>query len=278
MKDMISCKDYVAIRKKELRDRVTTFKRKPKLCVVQIGEDPASNVYVRNKQRICEEIGIEFEHIHIQDYKNLSQFSLEAKIELLNATQDGIIIQLPIPDKYDIKKLQKCISPERDVDGFRPDSCFKSCTPKGIIDWLKYNNYEFNGKTTTVIGRSDIVGKPLVNMLIEEGATVTCCNSKTKSLSRFIYNSDLVISAIGKPKYFNKFDFNGVGIVVDVGINRDEKGKLCGDVDSDGFETFISNTYLTPVPGGVGLLTVYALMDNVIEAYKIQNKSDVGAS
>ena len=123
-----------------------------------------------------------------------------------------------------------------------------------------------------MIGRSKIVGLPLVNMLIERGSTVTCCNSKTKSLSRFIYNADLVVSAIGKPKYFNKFDFNGVGIVVDVGINRDENGKLCGDVNHEGFFNSLPNTYLTPVPNGVGKLTIISLMKNVILAYELQNK------
>lgn len=274
MKNMISCKEYVEIQKQQLKEKVSTFKRKPRLCVVQIGNDHASSVYVRNKQKVCKEIGIDFEHIHIEDYENLSQLELEVKLELLNVSvpkNDGIILQLPIPDKYDVERLQNKIYPSKDVDGFRKDSLFEPCTPKGIMDWLKFNNYYFKGKIITVVGRSDIVGRPLVNRMIKEGATVICCNSYTKTLSRFIYNADIVVSAIGKPKYFNKFDFNGVGIVVDVGINRDENGKLCGDVDSNGFETFIPNTYVTPVPGGVGLLTVISLMKNVVEAYELQN-------
>ena len=274
MKDMISCKDYVAIQKKELRDRVSTFERKPKLCVMQIGDNSASDTYVRNKKKVCDDMGIKFEHIHIKDCENTSQEDIVLMLDTLNADFDvnGIIIQLPIPNKYNAEELQNCISPQKDVDGFRKDSCFKPCTPKGIVDWLEVNDFNFNGKNAVVVGRSKIVGLPLVNMLIERGATVTCCNSKTKSLSRFIYNADLVISAIGKAKYFDKFNFNGVGIVVDVGINKDENDKLCGDVNPEGFENSLPNTYLTPVPNGVGKLTVLTLMKNVIEAYELQNE------
>lgn len=271
---MISCKEYAEIQKEELKQQVSTFEKKPKLCVMQIGDNSASDTYVRNKKKLCDEIGIDFEHIHIKDCEKTSQEDIILTLETLNADYDinGIIIQLPIPDKYNVEELQKCISPQKDVDGFRTDSYFKPCTPKGIVDWLEFNDFDFNGKHAVVIGRSKIVGLPLVNMLIERGSTVTCCNSKTKSLSRFIYNADLVISAIGKPKYFDKFDFNGVGIIVDVGINRDEDGKLCGDVNHEGFFNSLPNTYLTPVPNGVGRLTVLTLMKNVISAYELQNE------
>ena len=275
MKNMISCKDYVEIQKQELKEKISTFSNKPKLFVVQIGEDSASDTYVRNKKRNCEELGIEFEHVHIKDYEDMSQEDIILVLDTLNADFDinGIIIQLPIPNKYNVEELQKHINPEKDVDGFRPDSCFKPCTPKGVVDWLEFNNFDFNGKNATVIGRSKIVGLPLVNMLIERGSTVTCCNSKTKSLSKYTYNADLVVTAIGKPKYFSEFDLNGVGIVVDVGINRDENGKLCGDVNTDGMNYFLPDTYVTPVPGGVGLLTVSILMKNVVRAYELQNKN-----
>ena len=270
---MISCREYVAIQKDVLKSKIELFDKKPTLCVIQIGNNPASNTYVKNKAKSCNDIGLDYKHVHIEDYENMSQEELKDIVYELNNDENinGIIIQLPIPDKYNVEELQKCISPVKDVDGFRPDSCFKPCTPKGIMDWLKYNNFEFRGKTATVIGRSKIVGQPLVNLLIEEGATVSCCNSSTKSLSRFMFNTDLVVSAIGKPKYFNKFDFNGAGIVVDVGINRDKNGKLCGDVDPDGFEKYNPDTYLTPVPGGVGILTVSSLMKNTVEAYELQN-------
>lgn len=271
---MISCKEYVEIQKQQLKEKVSTFKRKPRLCVVQIGNDPASSVYVRNKQKVCKEIGIDFEHIHIEDYENLSQLELEVKLELLNVSvpkNDGIILQLPIPDKYDVERLQKKIYPSKDVDGFRVDSCFKPCTPKGIMEWLKYNDYDFIGKNVIVLGRSKIVGKPLVNMLIDEGATVTCCNSKS-NVYLYTTNSDLVISAIGKHKYFNAKHFSENTLIVDVGINRDENGKLCGDIDRENVESAFDNVYVTPVPGGVGLLTVVSLMKNVVEAYELQNE------
>ena len=268
---MISCKDYVAIQKKELRDKVSTFERKPKLCVVQIGNDQASNVYVRNKEKVCNDIGIYFKHVHIDDCDNLSQEDLEEMVWDLNESYDidSIIIQLPIPEKYNVEELQKCISPEKDVDGFRPDSCFKSCTPKGIVDWLKFNDFDFTGKEVTVVGRSKIVGKPLVNMLIDEGATVTCCNSKSY-VALHTTISDLVVSAIGKPKHFKAADFNENTIIVDVGINRDENNKLCGDVDRENVESYLDDVYVTPVPNGVGKLTTITLVKNVIEAYELQ--------
>lgn len=270
---MISCREYVAIQKELLKSKIELFDKKPTLCVVQIGNNPASNTYVKNKANSCKDIGLYYKHVHIEDYENMSQEELKNLVYELNNDENinGIIIQLPIPDKYNVDELQKCISPEKDVDGFRPDSYFKPCTPKGVVDWLEFNNFEFKGRSATVIGRSKIVGLPLVNMLIEKGMTVTCCNSSTKSLSRYIFNTNLIVSAIGKPKYFNKFNFNCNEIVVDVGINRDENGKLCGDIDLHDFGRYNPNTYLTPVPGGVGLLTVVTLLKNTVEAYELQN-------
>lgn len=278
---MISCKEYVEIKKKELKEKVGTFKRRPKLCVVQIGNDPASNSYIKGKKKDCEEIGIIFNHLHIENYEEMSQTVLMEMIELIDAdpTTDGIIIQLPIPDKYNIKELQQCITPEKDVDGFRKDSYFKPCTPKGIIDWLKYNNYDFVGKDAVVVGRSEIVGKPLVNMLIDEGATVTCCNSHSNVMAYSEY-ANILFSAIGQGKYFNRnwFDFDFLPeIIVDIGINRDKTGKLCGDVDKQDIETQCQLygkkiPHITPVPNGIGLITRETLMDNVICAYEMHMK------
>lgn len=268
MDGLISCKEYVQIKKEELKNKVSLMNRKPCLCVFQLGNDQASNAYVNGKRKDCEEIGIEFLHNHIENYEDVSEKLLKATITSLNNHKavDGIIIQLPVPDKYNIENLQKCISPEKDVDGFRKDSCFDPCTPKGIIDWLDYNNYEYTGKNVVVIGRSKIVGKPLVNMLIDKGATVTCCNSKTSNLIHHTWYADLAITAIGKPKYFKAKDFSNANIVIDVGINRDENGKLCGDVDRDNVLEIYDDVYVTPVPGGVGLLTRLALMENVVTA------------
>ena len=269
--DIVSCKDYVEIKKKELEEEIQHFNRKPVLAVIQIDNDQASNSYIKGKQKDCDEIGIEMRHINI--YSNAAeQQEVEGVIkDIANSDADGIIIQLPIPDKYDLERLQNLIPPEKDVDGFRRDSCFKPCTPKGIIDWMEYNDFEFKGKDCCVLGRSKIVGLPLTSMLIEKGATVTCCNSTTPSTWYYTRNADYAFSAVGIPNYFDFSDFQDFcELVVDIGINRDENEKLCGDVNNAGFESSLNDTYVTPVPGGVGLLTRLALMQNVVDAYKVQ--------
>lgn len=266
---MVTCKEYVELRKEALKQEISTFPRSPKLCVIQVGNDPASTVYVRNKQKTCEELGIEFEHLHITEYEDIDTNGLIPIIleKSIDESVDGVIVQLPLPKKFDVDFLTNFIFNSKDVDGFRLGSKFKPCTPKGIIDYLKYNEISFEGKECVVIGRSNIVGKPLVNMLIDEGATVTCCNSKTWDIRRYTYNADMVFSAIGKANYFDTTYFYDNQILVDVGINRDENGKLCGDITAEAKE---NAALATPVPGGVGLLTVYALMENVVEAYKLR--------
>lgn len=269
--EIVSCKDYVDIKKKELKEEVKHLDKKPVLAVIQIDDDKASNSYIKGKQKDCDEIGIEMRHINI--YSNAAeQQEVEGVIkDIANSDADGIIIQLPIPDKYDLERLQNLIPPEKDVDGFRRDSCFKPCTPKGIIDWMEYNDFEFKGKDCCVLGRSKIVGLPLTSMLIEKGATVTCCNSTTPSTWYYTRNADYVFSAVGIPNYFDFSDFTNLcELIVDIGINRDENGKLCGDVNNVGFENSLNDTFVTPVPGGVGLLTRLALMQNVVDAYKVQ--------
>lgn len=269
--DIVSCKDYVEIKKKELEEEIQHFNRKPVLAVIQIDNDQASNSYIKGKQKDCDEIGIEMRHVNI--YSNVAgQKEVECIIkDIAKSDADGIIIQLPIPDKYDLERLQHLIPPEKDVDGFRRDSCFKPCTPKGIIDWMEYNNFEFKGKDCCVLGRSKIVGLPLTNMLIEKGATVTCCNSTTPSTEYYTRNADYVFSAIGIPHYFDFSDFfEYCELIVDIGINRIKDNKLCGDINCCSFEEYLSGTYVTPVPGGVGLLTRLALMQNTLNAYKIQ--------
>lgn len=270
-----SCKEYVEIRKKELKEKISKFKRKPKLVVIQIDNDSASNSYIKGKKKDCEEVGIDFTYAHVNsemssqtDLQNLIQAYCEKESNV-----DGIIIQLPIPDKYNLNKLLECIPPEKDVDGFRRDSYFKPCTPKGIMDWLDYNKVDLSGKDVCVIGRSDIVGKPLVNMMIDAGATVTCCNSKTKELAYYTQGADIVVSAIGKAKYFNSnyFNFSNNQLIIDVGINRDRAGCLCGDINRIDVLAYCLDSYVTPVPGGVGLLTRNTLIENVVAAYKMQN-------
>lgn len=269
--DIVPCKDYVEIKKKELKDEIQNLKRRPVLAVIQIDDDQASNSYIKGKQKDCDEIGIEMRHVNI--YSNATeQKEVECVIkEITNSDVDGIIIQLPIPDKYDLERLQNLIPPEKDVDGFRRDSCFKPCTPKGIIDWMEYNHFDFRCKDCCVLGRSKIVGLPLTNMLIERGATVTCCNSTTMSTEFYTRNADYVFSAVGIPHYFDFSDFTNLcELVVDIGINRIKDNKLCGDINCCSFEECLSDTYVTPVPGGVGLLTRLVLMENTLNAYKIQ--------
>lgn len=268
---MISCKDYVEKRKETLKSKVKKLNTKPCLVVVQIGNDAASNSYIKGKKKDCDEIGVKMIHHHIMN-EELSQKEVENIIEQYNADDsvDGIIIQLPIPEKYNKHKLQRCISPSKDVDGFRNNSWHKPCTPLGIMKWLKYNHIDLVGKYVCVIGRSEIVGKPLVNMMIDEGATVTCCNSKTEDLQMYTEYADIVVSAIGKPKLLGIEYFMPGQLIIDVGINRNEDGKLCGDINPEDLGAM--GTYVTPVPRGVGLLTRVALLENVVSAYHKRRK------
>lgn len=270
---MITCKEYVSSRKEELKQEVSTFVRQPHLVVVQVGSNQASNSYIKSKQRVCDDIGIKMSYCHVEDYQDFSQYDLESLVSDLsnNSNIDGIIVQLPIPEKYNVEEIQNCIIPEKDVDGFRRDSYFEPCTPKGIINYLKANEIGFPGKDVVVVGRSKIVGQPLVNMFIEKGATVTCCNSKTKDVKRYTHEADIVVSAIGQAQFFDDSYFKHGQVIVDVGINRDEDGKLCGDVCMNVEE---KAKLMTPVPGGVGILTVVTLAENTVNAYKTQNKQD----
>ena len=265
---MKTCKEYVKIKKEELKNQIKTFGIKPTLCVIQIGENPASCSYIKGKSMDCKELEIICKHIHITDVDGNDNESVEEIIK--DASNDdsvsGIILQLPIPKKFDVQRLQKAIAPKKDVDGFLSESEFIPCTPKGIIDYLKHNNIDFLGKECVVIGRSEIVGRPLVNLLISEGATVINCNSKTPNIKKFTKSADIIISAIGIANYFDESYFGNGQVLVDVGINRDENGKLCGDI----VESAKQNASLaTPVPGGVGLLTRLALMENTVNATKV---------
>jgi methylenetetrahydrofolate dehydrogenase (NADP+)/methenyltetrahydrofolate cyclohydrolase len=251
-------KEYVDSKKQTLRDRVSQLPQAPKLAIVQVGNDPASMRYVRNKIKDCKEVGIDGD---VYAYpENMTELELDDELNHLQEFYDGVIVQLPLPPHIRSSIATAAILPEKDVDGFRSDSNFNPATPKGIMDYLKWCEFDVDGKLVVVIGRSDIVGKPMAKLLLEENATVVMCHSHTEQddLNALIGLADLVICAVGKEKFL---DCGRVACpVIDVGINFDESGKLVGDCfNKEGQDA-------TPVPGGVGLLTRCALLDNVIKA------------
>ena len=248
----------------------------PKLAVIMVGNNSASQIYVRNKSRACDEVGIEFEEHLLPD--TTTQQELIDLIEKLNNNKNinGILLQSPIPEGLDINEAFRKIAPEKDVDGFHPinvgklvlgQDTFVSCTPYGIMRMFEEYNIDLEGKNAVVIGRSNIVGKPMSQCLLNNNATVTICHSRTQNLSEITKNADILVSAIGKPE-FVKADMVKDGVVViDVGINRTEEGKLKGDVDFENVSKKAS--YITPVPGGVGPMTIAMLMNNVVKAKNI---------
>ena len=248
----------------------------PKLAVIMVGDNPASKVYVKNKSKACEEVGIEYEEFLLDE--NTTQKDLISLIEELNERKDitGILLQSPIPAHLDINEAFRTISPNKDVDGFHPVSVgkltlgqdtFVSCTPYGVIKMFEEYNIDLEGKNVVIIGRSNIVGKPLIQCCLNKNATVTVCHSRTKDLAEHTKRADIVIVAIGKAKFLKEDMVKDGAVVIDVGINRDENGKLCGDVDFENVSKKAS--YITPVPGGVGPMTIAMLMNNVIKAAKI---------
>ena len=245
----------------------------PKLAVIMVGDDKASQVYVKNKSKACNEIGIEFEEFILD--KDIRQDELINLIEKLNNDDHihGILLQSPIPAHLDINEAFKTINPEKDVDGFNPvnigklclnQDTFVSCTPYGIMKMFEAYNIDLTGKNVTIIGRSNIVGKPLIQCCLNKNATVTVCHSKTKDLKEHTKNADVVISAIGKSKFVTEDMIKSGAVVIDVGTNRGEDGKITGDVDFENASKKAS--YITPVPGGVGPMTIAMLMNNVIKA------------
>ena len=250
----------------------------PKLAVIMVGDNPASKVYVRNKSRACDEIGIEYEEYLMKD--DIKQEELIDLIKKMNEdkTVNGILLQSPIPDHLNINQAFKTITYRKDVDGFTPSSVgklcigedtFISCTPYGVMKMFEEYNIDLTGKNVVILGRSNIVGKPLIQCCLAKNATVTVCHSKTKNIEEYTKRADILISAIGKAKFVTKDMVKKDVVVIDVGINRDEDGKLVGDVDFEAVEPLAS--YITPVPGGVGPMTIAMLMNNVIKAAKKQN-------
>ena len=249
-----------------------------KLAVIMVGEDPASKVYVRNKSRACEDVGIEYEE-YLLDI-NTTQKELIELIEKLNndKTVNGILLQSPIPSNLDINEAFRTISSEKDVDGFNPvnvgklvlnQDTFVSCTPYGIMKMFEGYNIDLTGKNVVILGRSNIVGKPLIHCCLNKNATVTSCHSKTQNLAQKVKEADILISAIGKANFVTADMVKDGAVVIDVGINRLDNGKITGDVDFERVKEKAS--YITPVPGGVGPMTIAMLMNNIIKATKRQN-------
>ena len=249
-----------------------------KLAVIMVGEDPASKVYVRNKSKACEDVGIEYEE-YLLDV-NTTQKELIELIEKLNndKTINGILLQSPIPSNLDINEAFRTISSEKDVDGFNPvnvgklvlnQDTFVSCTPYGIMKMFEEYDIDLTGKNVVILGRSNIVGKPLIHCCLNKNATVTSCHSKTQNIAQKAKEADVLISAIGKANFVTADMVKDGAVVIDVGINRLDNGKITGDVDFESVKEKAS--YITPVPGGVGPMTIAMLMNNVIKATRRQN-------
>lgn len=249
-----------------------------KLAVIMVGEDPASKVYVRNKSKACEDVGIEYEE-YLLDV-NITQKELIELIEKLNndKTINGILLQSPIPSNLDVNEAFRTISPQKDVDGFNPinvgklvlnQDTFVSCTPYGIMKMFEEYNIDLTGKNVVILGRSNIVGKPLIHCCLNKNATVTSCHSKTQNIAQKAKEADVLISAIGKANFVTADMVKDGAVVIDVGINRLDNGKITGDVDFEIVKEKAS--YITPVPGGVGPMTIAMLMNNVIKATRRQN-------
>ncbi len=262
--------------KDELKAKVDKLSVKPKLVVISVGDNPASKVYVGQKEKCANYIGINYLHKH---FDAISDDELVNVIEKLNKDKNtnGIIVQLPLPDGMDETRIVNTIVPEKDVDGLtylnaglllNNKTSMVSCTPKGIMELLKRKKVDLVGANAVVIGRSILVGKPMMNLLINANATVTLCHSKTKDLAKITKKADVLVVAIGKKHFVTRDMVKRGAVVIDVGINRVD-GKLYGDVNYDGVYSKVKK--ITPVPGGVGPMTVVMLMKNVIEAYEKQN-------
>ena len=264
-----------------VRNFVQYYNDAIKLVIIQVGNDDASYTYIRNKKKACEYVGICMETYHFDANANTQMIVDLIKDLNNNDSITGILVQLPLPRHMDKEKIINTIDPLKDVDGFtfinsgKLARNYKSihltpCTPKGIMTLLEYNQLDVTGSNCVVVGRSNIVGRPMAEMLIKENATVTICHSYTRNLKEICKQADVLVCAIGMPKFFTAEYIKDGAIVIDVGMNRDENGKLCGDID---FENVVKmpNGAITPVPGGVGLMTVATLMDNCVTAYKLQH-------
>ena len=283
MANLIDGKKVSADVKEQVRQETETlfqkYGKRPGLAVVIVGNDPASRVYVNNKKKACETVGFQsFEYALPED---TTQEELLELVQTLNADKNvnGILVQLPVPKQIDDKAIINAISPEKDVDAFHPENvgrimigeyAFLPCTPAGVMELIDSTGVEISGKKCVVIGRSNIVGKPMAMLLLHRSGTVTICHSRTQNLAEITRVADILVAAVGKANFVTGDMIKDGAVVIDVGMNRLENGKLCGDVNFAEAEQKAS--YITPVPGGVGPMTIAMLMKNTLTAFKAQNK------
>lgn len=278
MAKIINGKEVSAMVKSQIAKEVETLraegKRAPGLAVIIVGDDSASRVYVNNKKKACAEVGFYSEEYALD--KDTSETELIALVKELNKKDniDGILVQLPLPRHIDEKAVIKAISPDKDVDAFHAENVGKimlgdymllPCTPAGVMELIKSEGIDLTGKECVVVGRSNIVGKPMAMLLIHANATVTVCHSKTRDLKEVCKRADVLVVAVGKAKFITADMVKEGAVVIDVGMDRDENGKLCGDVDFDSVEKVAG--FITPVPGGVGPMTIAMLMKNTLTTY-----------
>lgn len=280
MAQIIQGKQLAAAEKEKVKQQTAALLEqgvKPCLAVILVGDNQASSVYVRGKEKDCAECGIESRLIRLPEQTTQEELLHALKEIADDDTVHGVLVQLPLPAHIDEQAVIEAIPPEKDVDGFTPvnigrmmigEPCFEPCTPAGCIEMLKSTGMQLEGKNAVVVGRSNIVGKPVAMLLLRENATVTVCHSRTQNLKEICANADILVAAIGKPKFITADMVKPGAVVIDVGINRDENGKLCGDVDFDAVSEKAGA--ITPVPGGVGLMTRAMLLTNTLRAVKVQ--------
>lgn len=275
-------KEVKRIKLEELKNEVLKLDRPLGLTVIQVGDDSASNIYVKQKSKMANNLEFNFNHIKLEE--NVTEEEVLKIINGLNRDNcvDGILVQMPLPEHLNSRIIQNTISPLKDVDGLtdinmgmlvHKKNCLVPCTPLGVMELLKYYNIDVAGKNVVIVGRSDLVGRPMAEVMINNDATVTLCHSKTKNLKDITKSADVLVVAVGKAKLITSDMVKDGVVVVDVGINRLEDGSLCGDVDFDGVSSKCS--YITPVPGGVGQMTVLELGYNTYKAYLLRQEKRV---
>lgn len=273
---MITCKEYATIRKELLAEKICNLMSEdksldyPRLAIIQVGNDFGSGKYVANKIKDCEDVGIV--PVHIQIPEAVTQVELNNIVEAAGVCADGVIVQLPLPSHLDMDTCKYLIQPWADVDGFRNDSTFTPCTPKGVMSILAINKIKLCGANVVIVGRGMLVGRPLMDLMIKANATVTLCHSHTKNLKEHCLNADIIVSAVGKPGMITADMVKEGAVVIDVGISRDENGKQIGDCDYPNLKDKCK--FITPWTNGTGLMTRISLIENVVEAYEHRANAD----